>query len=77
MGYFRDQVNRMMIAKLNTLNARKRSGDKIRNMKDLNKYVAEESNLSVHSMEILFYIFYGTFDQNKGKCLYLLLKPSN
>ena len=77
MGYFRDQVTRMMGAKLHMLNVRDRNGDKVRNMKELNKYVSQKRYLSVHLMEILFYIFYGTFDQNKGKCLYLLLKPSN
>ena len=77
MGYFRDQVTRMMVAKLHTLNVRDRNGDKVRNMKELNKYVSHKRYLSVHLMEILFCIFYGTFDQNKGKCLYLLLKFSN
>ena len=77
MGYFRDQVTRMMVAKLHMLNVRDRNGNKVRNMRELNKYVSQKRYLSVHLMEILFYIFYGTFDQNKGKCLYLLLKFSN
>ena len=77
IGYFRDQVTRMMVAKLHMLNVRDRNGNKVRNMRELNKYVSQKRYLSVHLMEILFYIFYGTFDQNKGKCLYLLLKFSN
>ena len=77
MGFFRDQVNTIMVRKINMLGIRNRNLEKVRNMKDLNQFVSNKKNLSVHSMEILFYIFYGTFDQNKGNCLYLFMIISN
>ena len=51
--------------------------EKVRNMKDLNRFVSETKYLSVHSMEILFYIFYGTFDQKKGNFVFFFKIISN
>ena len=42
MGFFRDQVNTIMARKINMLGIRNGNLEKVRNMKDLNKFVSDK-----------------------------------
>ena len=45
MGFFRDQVNTIMVRKVNMLGIRNGNVEKVRNMRDLNKFVSEKKSI--------------------------------
>ena len=58
MGFFRDQVNTIMVQKINMLGIRNGNFEKVRNMKDLNKFVSEKKSLcAFHENSVLHFLW--------------------
>ena len=65
IGYFQDQVRLIIVKKMQDLEIKDKNGNLLRKILDLNAYADDSNILSMYMMEMVFVLFFGTFDIKK------------